>query len=123
MPSAPLLAMAPPAAAPSEAPPRAAEDLLRRNAPIAAALLAAMAHPKRLLVLCRLVDGECAAGDLAAQVGLSPSALSQHLAKMRAAGIVDSRREGQAIYYFLAGREARAVLETLHRLYCEPDPS
>ncbi|MFG1461498.1 metalloregulator ArsR/SmtB family transcription factor [Xanthobacter sp. DSM 24535] len=97
-----------------------ADDLLARNAPLAAALLASMAHPKRLLALCHLLEGERTAGDLAVRVGLSPSALSQHLAKMRAAGLVDSRRDGQAICYFLAGHEARAVLETLHRLYCAP---
>ena len=94
---------------------------LVRNSDAAAALLSSMAHPKRLLVLCQLVEGERTAGELAADVGLSPSALSQHLAKMKAAGIVASRREGQTLHYRLAGREVRAVMETLYSLYCAPD--
>ena len=95
------------------------QDLIR-NSDAAAVLLSSMAHPKRLLVLCQLVEGERTAGDLAARVGLSPSALSQHLAKMKGAGIVASRREGQTLYYRLAGREVRAVIETLYALYCAP---
>lgn len=95
------------------------EELVR-NSDAAATLLSSMAHPKRLLVLCQLVEGERTAGELAADVGLSPSALSQHLAKMKAAGIVASRREGQTLHYRLAGREVRAVMETLYALYCAP---
>lgn len=95
------------------------QDLIR-NSDAAAALLASMAHPKRLLVLCQLAEGERTAGDLAARVGLSPSALSQHLAKMKAAGILASRRDGQTLYYRLAGREVRAIIDTLYALYCAP---
>lgn len=93
---------------------------LTRACDAASALLVAMAHPKRLLVLCQLVDGERSAGDLAGQVGLSPSALSQHLTKMKAAGILASRRQGQTLYYRLTGREVQVLIKTLHALYCEP---
>ncbi len=88
----------------------------------AAALLASMANAKRLLVLCSLVEGEKSVGEMAALAGLSQSALSQHLAKMRLAGLVTTRREAQTIYYHLASDRVRAVLETLYQLYCAPPP-
>ncbi|MGJ4897373.1 ArsR/SmtB family transcription factor [Bradyrhizobium oligotrophicum] len=84
----------------------------------AAGLLAAMANSKRLMVLCNLIDGERAVGDLAEQVGLRQAALSQHLAKMRGLDLVATRRDGQTIYYRLASREVREILQTLYRLYC-----
>ncbi|MBL8906291.1 MAG: winged helix-turn-helix transcriptional regulator [Rhizobiales bacterium] len=88
----------------------------------AAELLGSMAHPKRLLVLCNLLQGELSVGELAERVELSQSALSQHLGKMRALGLVKTRREGQTIYYSLASAEVAAVLNTLYTLYCAPDP-
>lgn len=86
-----------------------------------AALLDAMANPKRLLALCTLLSGERSVGDLAQVVSLSPAALSQHLGKMRALRLVSTRRDGQTIYYALASAEVRAVLETLYRVYCAPE--
>jgi DNA-binding transcriptional ArsR family regulator len=85
------------------------------------ATLAAMANPKRLLVMCTLLAGEKSVGDLAEIVRLSPAALSQHLGKMRALRLVSTRRDGQTIYYSLASTEVQAVLETLYRVYCAPD--
>lgn len=93
---------------------------LEARAEEVAALLASMANAKRLLVLCHLVKGECSVGDLAVVAGLNQSALSQHLGKMRLQGLVTTRREGQTIYYSLASREVRRVLETLYELYCAP---
>lgn len=84
-------------------------------------MLFAMANPKRLLVLCSLVDQERSVGELAELVGLSDAALSQHLSRMRALNLVKSRRDGQTIYYTLASDDVRAVLETLHRRFCETD--
>jgi len=86
-----------------------------------AATLTAMANPKRLMVLCTLLEGETSAGDLAEVVQLSPAALSQHLGKMKALRLVSTRRDGQTIYYSLASAEVKAVLETLYRVYCAPD--
>ena len=90
---------------------------LEDKAEEAAGLLAAMANPKRLMVLCNLIDGERAVGDLAEQVGLRQAALSQHLGKMRALDLVATRRDGQTIYYRLASHEVREILQTLSRLY------
>ena len=86
----------------------------------ASLLLTAMANPKRLLVLRNLLESESSAGQLAEVAGLSPAALSQHLGKLRALRLVDTRRDGQTIYYRLASQEVRGVLVTLYRLYCAP---
>lgn len=94
---------------------------LEAKAEEVAATLAAMANPKRLVVMCTLLGGEKSVGDLAEIVQLSPAALSQHLGKMRALKLVTTRREGQTIYYTLASTEVQAVLETLYRVYCAPD--
>jgi len=91
---------------------------LEANAERAAALLKSMGSPRRLLILCQLVDGEKPVGELEKAVGLSQSALSQHLAVLRHKGYVTTRRAGQSIYYSLAGDEVKSILETLHGLYC-----
>ena len=84
----------------------------------AARLLRALANEKRLMLLCLLVEGERSVGELNARVDLSQSALSQHLAVLRADGLVDTRREAQTIYYSLADGPAHRIIETLHAIYC-----
>ncbi len=91
---------------------------LASKAEEASRVLTAMANAKRLLVLCALLEGEKSVGTLAEAVALAPAALSQHLGKMRALGLIETRRDGQTIYYRLASPEVRAILETLYRLYC-----
>jgi ArsR family transcriptional regulator, virulence genes transcriptional regulator len=91
---------------------------MRRNAGAAAAMLRMLSHEARLFVLCELVGGERSAGALVEASGLSQSALSQHLAKLRDEGLVKTRREGQAIFYALADSKAARLIETLHDLYC-----
>lgn len=75
---------------------------LVENAEQASAYLSALANAKRIHILSILVEGEQSVGALASLVGLSQSALSQHLAKMRAISLVETRRDGQTIYYSLA---------------------
>ena len=84
-----------------------------------AQLLTALGHSKRLMAMCRMMDDEVSVGALAEAVGLGQSALSQHLSKLRALGLVTTRREGQTIYYRLASDEARELIGTLYRLYCK----
>lgn len=84
----------------------------------ASALLKTMGNAHRLMILCQLVLGERSVGELERIVGLSQSALSQHLARLRRDGLVKTRRSAQTIYYSLAGREAVTVLATLCELYC-----
>jgi DNA-binding transcriptional ArsR family regulator len=91
---------------------------LQASAKSASTLLKALANEHRLLILCRLVDQERSVGELVKAVGLSQSALSQHLARLRRDGIVRTRREAQTIFYTIASPEAREVLATLYELYC-----
>lgn len=81
--------------------------------------LKAMANPKRLAILCRLGEGEVSVGDLAAEVDLSQSALSQHLAKLREQQLVSTRREQQTIFYQLDSPEIETIIATLRKLYCD----
>jgi ArsR family transcriptional regulator len=93
---------------------------LEARAGMVADLLGALANDRRLLILCKLVeDGEATVGALADEVGLSQSALSQHLARMREEGIVAFRREAQAVWYRIADPRVESLLATLHRLYCQ----
>lgn len=90
------------------------------NAEAAARMLSTLSHPGRLMALCHLLDGEMPVGRLAEKVGLAPATLSQHLARMRDLRMVETRRDGQTILYRLASPEIRAILETLHAVYCAP---
>lgn len=91
---------------------------LQQRAGDAASLLKIMANDRRLLVLCELAEaGERSVSELESVSGLSQSALSQHLAKMRHHGIVRTRRSAQTIYYSLASQEARVLIEVLCRLF------
>ena len=86
----------------------------------AAALLKALANDQRLLVLCSLLDGPLSVGGINERVELSQSALSQHLAVLRTARIVTTRRESQTIYYALAEGPALKVMEILYEAFCAP---
>ncbi len=98
-----------------------APALLEERAAEAARLLRLLAHEKRLLVLCHLAGaGELNVGELVAMVGLSQSALSQHLALLREDGLVATRREAQTIFYRLADPKAARLLEVLRDIYCPP---
>jgi ArsR family transcriptional regulator, virulence genes transcriptional regulator len=89
----------------------------------AAALLSAMANPKRLLILCNLVNGEVPVGVLANQVGLSQSALSQHLSKLRAQKLVRTRRDAQTIYYSSNSSQVLTLLGALESIYTDSETS
>jgi ArsR family transcriptional regulator len=92
------------------------------NAKLVADVLRTLANERRLMILCKLVEwGEATVGSLADAVGLSQSALSQHLAKMREEGIVTYRRESQALWYRIADPKTEALLGHLQRLYCPPE--
>lgn len=93
---------------------------LEPRADEAAELLTAMANPKRLLILCHLLEQERSVAELSGLVDLAQSPLSQHLAKLRALKLVATRREGQSVFYRVASFEVRQVLETLYGIYCAP---
>ena len=96
--------------------------VMRRNADAAARLLKTLANDQRLRVLCFLFDEELSVGEINERVELSQSALSQHLAKLRAAGIVATRRDAQTIYYRLASAAAGSIMKTLADIYCRRMP-
>ena len=87
-----------------------------------AGVMRALGSDARLLLLCRLVrHGEMTAGSLVGTAGLSQSALSQHLGRMRDEGIVVYRREGQTLWYRIADPRIEQLIGTLHDLYCRLD--
>lgn len=93
---------------------------LEASASEASKLLGALANERRLLIMCQIADREMSVGEIQDVVGISQSALSQHLAVLRDQGLVATRRESQTIYYRLASPEAQRVIETLVAIYCPP---
>ncbi len=91
---------------------------LRAKAAEVAKLLEMLANPRRLMILCELGDGERSVGELVPVIGLQQAALSQHLARLRAAGLVSTRRAAQMVYYRLASPAAVAVINTLSDIFC-----
>ncbi len=95
--------------------------VLEERAAEAARLLRLLAHEKRLLVLCHLAgSNEMSVGELVVVAGLSQSALSQHLARLREDGLVATRRAAQTVYYRLADPKAARIVALLRDLYCPP---
>lgn len=92
----------------------------RRGLGVASKTLRVMSNPVRLEILCHLLKREeLGVGELVEAVGLSQSALSQHLGKLRALGMVATRRDQQRIYYRIAREDVQQVMDLLRELYCE----
>ena len=96
---------------------------IEHNVSRVARLLKSVSNEKRLLIICTLYNGEKSVGELEAVVGLSQSALSQHLAKLRRDKIVSTRREAQTIYYSILDKTVTVLLEALCELYCDESES
>jgi len=93
--------------------------LLQESARQAAALLKSMGNERRLLILCMLLGyGHVSAGALAVAIGLSPSATSQHLARMRDEGLVSSKRTGTTVVYRIADQKLERIITVLKDIYC-----
>ena len=92
---------------------------MERQAKRASKLLKAIGNERRLMILSHLMAGEKSVGTLEKLIGLSQSALSQHLARLRRDKYVKTRREAQTIYYSLAGTEVETILSTLYSLYVD----
>jgi len=93
---------------------------VQEHATEAAAFLKALANDQRLLVLCCLLDGPLSVGEINARVPLSQSALSQHLGVLREAGLVETARQSQTIYYTLTRGPALQIMEVLYTAFCAP---
>lgn len=89
------------------------------NAEQAEQLLKLLANKNRLMILCRLMDSECSVTELNEQVPLAQSALSQHLAALRQANVVKTRRDAQTIYYAISDDKAVKLIEQLYELFCK----
>lgn len=92
--------------------------VMSRRAEEAAGLMRALSHGARLKVLCELSGGERSVGELVLSSGLSQSALSQHLARLREEGLVATRRDAQTIYYRAADEKVLRIVKLLFELYC-----
>ncbi len=95
-------------------------DELTKKSEEAASLMGLLANPQRLRILCELQSGERSVGELEAVVDLSQSALSQHLAKLRAAEVVKTRRDAQTIHYSLSDERLSRLLAVMYEIFCGP---
>jgi len=93
-------------------------EQLQANTARACSLLKSMANEARLLILCNLAQGEKSVSELQELIGLSQSALSQHLAVLRKENLVDTRRSAQMVYYRISNEDATAIMETLYQQFC-----
>jgi DNA-binding transcriptional ArsR family regulator len=100
-------------------PPKPDLAALQTSAAQACALLKALAHGDRLIILCRLAQGEFRVGELEEDLGIRQPTLSQQLGVLREEGLVTTRREGKHIFYKLASEDALAVLTVLHERMCK----
>ena len=93
------------------------QDMVNNSAK-AVRLLKAVSNERRLLILCHLLSGELSVGEMHEKLGLSQSALSQHLAVLRRQKLVKTRKEAQTVFYRLNSAEAEALIALMHKLYC-----
>jgi len=91
---------------------------LQKHSAEAAGLLKQLSNQNRLMILCSLINGELSVTELNEMTSLSQSALSQHLASLRKAELVQTRREAQTIFYSLRGDEAIQIITVLKSIYC-----
>ena len=95
-------------------------DEMSETAEKASELLRVLSNQKRLLILCKLSEGERSVHELQEETGLGQSTVSQQLAKLRGERLVKARREAQSVFYSLSSNEVEALIETLYGLYCPP---
>src|SRR5262245_48960652 len=108
--------MATPSPRPQETP--ADAERMVDKAKRAADFLKALAHENRLMILCILAEGEKSVSELEKMLDLRQPAVSQQLARLRSDGLVDTRRDGKAIYYRLASEEARVIVGAVYECFC-----
>jgi ArsR family transcriptional regulator, virulence genes transcriptional regulator len=96
---------------------------MRATAPKVCELLRQLANENRLMLLCQLVTQERSVGDLAQCLQMRQAGVSQHLARLRSAGLVCTRREAQTIYYSIADPDVAKLLRFLYETYCSDDAS
>lgn len=95
-------------------------DAMLANARKAADFLKALSHEARLVILCLLIDGEKTVNELEQILKLRQSTVSQQLARLRADGLVEARRNGKSVHYSIARPEVVEVISALYRSFCRP---
>lgn len=95
--------------------------MLRERVGDASQFLKKLSNPDRLLVVCALVGNELSVRQLEDLLGIRQPGLSQQLAELRSAGLIEGRKEGREVFYRLADPRVHAFIETMHRLFCAPD--
>ena len=93
---------------------------MTENARQAESFLKMFANQNRLLILCTLLDKELSVSQLNKTIPLAQSALSQHLATLRSAEMVTTRRDAQTIYYSISDDRVKMILEKLYEIFCKP---
>lgn len=94
---------------------------MRQAACAASELLKNLANDHRLMILCMLAEREMSVSEISQHIDLGQSPLSQHLARLRSDGLVKTRKVAQHVFYSLDSEEAKAVIQTLYTLYCNPE--
>ena len=97
-------------------------DWMRSQAAQVVSLLKVIGNPDRLLLLCQMLQGEYAVGELEDLLDIQQPTLSQQLGVLRNEGLVSTRRDGKYIYYRVSHPHVQVILEVLHQLYCAPPP-
>ncbi len=94
-------------------------ELMQQRADHAVVMLKALANERRLFILCYLLsEGEMCVGEMNKKLGLSQSALSQHLAWLRKDNLVETRKEAQTVFYSLKSKEVSEIIKLLNTIYC-----
>ena len=103
-------------------PPMTLDDMAVRAGEVSE-LLRALANPNRLMIVCTLIGGESSVAQLEHDLGIRQPTLSQQLGALRAAGIVQTRRDAKHVFYRLADAKAAQLIESLYGIFCvEPEP-
>jgi len=89
------------------------------NATLTTQFLKSLAHPARLVILCRLAEGGINVSELESMLELPQAAVSKQLARLREDGLVDCRREGRSIVYSLADERTRRIIRALYEEFCK----
>lgn len=92
---------------------------LRHRSEGVAALLKQLSHPKRLLILCGLAEGEKSVAEIEHTCGASQSAVSQFLKGMRLEGLIDSRPDGKRVYYKIVDKRVLKLIRSLYKIFCK----
>jgi len=96
-------------------------DAMGEKARAATAMLKALSHEGRLMILCYLAHGEKSVTELEEILSMRQSAVSQQLARLRADNLIEARRDGKTIFYSIKDERAHQIMELVYELFCGPN--